>query len=345
MPSVAPLFGPMLIGTAINILLYGIMLTQMFTYHHRYTADAWWIRLFMVYLLLIETAVVVIEFGIVYQPLVLEFGSLNAVINFPTLLPGDALLIALVSCPIQLFTAWRIKVISSSYVLPAIICFLSIGSFGLGITTGIRVFLIGQFARETILVGTTTTWLATTCVCDVVIAVGMTHALLSRKTGFKQVDSQINRIVRLSVETGSLTAAAAVIDLALAVGIKSAAANFIVDFPLSTIYTCSVLALLNSREPNNPALLSGSRDAERNGRSLQLRSGGSSSGNGGSGGMTSPPASYALGNMGSPRERSNSVRYPNVNVHGHDFEMKAHVRMYGSGTDQYSPGSMTKVPE
>ncbi|KAJ7057660.1 hypothetical protein C8F01DRAFT_1256289 [Mycena amicta] len=224
-PGIVFIFGPMLIGLILNVLLYGVMTTQMFTYYRKYTQDPRWIRYFMLYLLILETAVVVIQCGIVFQPLILEYGTPQAVINFPTLLPGDALTIALVSGPIQVFTAWRIKVISASYILPACICFLSLASFSLGLTSGVRVFLAGKFTNFAQLTSTTTAWLITTAVCDIVIAGGMTWSLLSRKTGFKHVDGQINRIVKLSVETGSITAAVAILDLALAIGIPNKAVS------------------------------------------------------------------------------------------------------------------------
>ncbi|KAF7291254.1 hypothetical protein MIND_01269200 [Mycena indigotica] len=187
--------------------------------------------------------------------------------------------------------------ISRSYVLPVIISILALGSFALGVTTCVRVIVAARFVNFSMLEHTTAAWLITTCVCDIVLAAGMARALLSRKTGFAHVDSQINRIVRLSIESGSITAAVAILDLAFALGFKHRAINFIVDFPLSTLYTCSVLALMNSRQPGERGR-SGSRsgDAERGaGRSVNVLS---SSGHGSSGTRPPAPMSFALGSMG-----------------------------------------------
>ncbi|KAJ7310813.1 hypothetical protein DFH08DRAFT_1046139 [Mycena albidolilacea] len=93
-----------------------------------------------------------------------------------------------------------------------------------------------------------TVWLASSAVCDVVIAVGMTHALYTRKMGFGFVNGQINRIIRLSLETGALTAITALMDIFLFLGFPRTSMNFTVNFPLSSLYICSVLVMLNSRD-------------------------------------------------------------------------------------------------
>ncbi|KAJ7657381.1 hypothetical protein DFH06DRAFT_461667 [Mycena polygramma] len=260
MPGVELLFGPMLIGVTLNMMLYGTMFTQMISYYQRYTDDSRWIRFFMLYLLIVQTANVFVEFGIVYQPLIINFGSPLAVAKIPTLLPGDSILITIVSAPIQLFTAWRISVITGSYILPAIISLLSFGSFAAGVTVSFMVAthpefqLFGKFTNEVIV------WLSLSAVCDIVIAIGMSHALYTRKTGFTQVDGQINRIIRMTVETGALTAFTALADVAIFLTLPATAMNFIVDFPLSNLYTCSLLAMLNSRKrrKNTDIELSGS---------------------------------------------------------------------------------------
>ncbi|KAJ7657382.1 hypothetical protein DFH06DRAFT_1298001 [Mycena polygramma] len=237
------IFGPMLIGVVLNMMLYGVVCTQMVSYYQRFTHDSPWIRYLMLYLLLVETANVVVQFGIIYEPLVIQAGTTVSAITSPKLLPGGYRL-----RPIQLFTAWRISVITGSLILPIIIAMLSLGSFGTGITVSAVVLRhpefesFQNFSTEIIL------WLVLSAVCDIVIAGGMTHALYTRRTGFSAVDGQINRIIRLSVETGALTAVTALADVALFLVFPRTTTNFIVDFPLSNLYTCSVLAMLNSRD-------------------------------------------------------------------------------------------------
>ncbi|KAJ7862929.1 hypothetical protein B0H14DRAFT_2290186, partial [Mycena olivaceomarginata] len=121
----------------------------------------------------------------------------------------------IVSTPIQLFAAWRISVLSRSFIFPGLITSISLLSFASGINMSVNVFRNPEYREFHSFKTAATVWLASSAVCDVVIAVGMTHALYTRKTGFGFVNGQINRIIRLSLETGALTAITALMDIFL----------------------------------------------------------------------------------------------------------------------------------
>jgi len=253
MAGVDLLFGPMLIGVVLNMMLYGTMFVQMLTYYQRYTNDFPWIRYFMLYLFIVETVNVVVEVGIIYDPLIIQYGKEAAIAISPKLLPGDAILIAIVSAPIQLFTAWRISVITGSFILPGIISLLSLGSFAAGVLVSYMVHINPEFRAFQNFTTEVIVWLVLSAGCDILIAVGMTHALYTRKTGLSDVDGKINRIIRLTVETGALTAITALADVMLFLVFPRTSMNFVADFPLSNLYTCSILAMLNSRERRKSA--------------------------------------------------------------------------------------------
>ncbi|KAJ7860352.1 hypothetical protein B0H13DRAFT_2272222 [Mycena leptocephala] len=257
MAGVTLLFGPMLIGVVLNAMVYGAVVMQMFSYYQRFTNDSAWIRYFMLYLFLVETADLIVDFGIIYDPLILHYGQESAIAISPRLMPGDSILISMISAPIQLFAAWRISVITGSFILPGFIALLSLSSFGAGMTVSAAVSMHPEFSNFKHFTSEVIVWLVLSAVCDVVIAVGMTHALYTRKTGFGTVDGQINRIIRVTVETGALTAITALVDVALFLGFPRTSLNFIPDFPLPGLYTCSILAMLNSRDQPKTA------DAER----------------------------------------------------------------------------------
>ncbi|KAF8126683.1 hypothetical protein K438DRAFT_1995544 [Mycena galopus ATCC 62051] len=261
MAGVALIFGPMLIGIMLNLMLYGSIVTQVFRYYRYYSKNFVWIRRFLLYLLTIETANVVIQGGIIYEPLIIEY---DAVLTLaPKLLPADPIIIVIVSVPIQHFAAWRINVITHSFILPGVISFLSLVSFGSGINMSVKLFQntgINQFAIfKTSSIG----WLVSSAACDILIAIGMSYALYTRKTGFSHVDGQINRIIRLTLETGAFTAITAIAVIVLSIVFQGTRMNFIADFPLSAVYTCSFLAMLKSRN---------SADAEHSHRAQTMSS-------------------------------------------------------------------------
>jgi len=241
------LFGPLLIGVILSTAVYGIMSVQMLLYYQTYKKDAPWIRYFMLYLFFAETANLLFEIGIIYEPLIVRYGTQQALITSPLLLPGDAISIVMVSTPVQLFTAWRISVITGSIVLPLIISVLSVASFGGGLLVTVFVSIRNEFREFQSFSGAVIVWLICSAVCDVLIAVVLTYSLTSRKTGFTAVDGQINRIIRLTVQTGAITAVAALADLILFLALPATTLNFIPDFPLSKLYTISLLSTLNAR--------------------------------------------------------------------------------------------------
>lgn len=46
-PNVQLLFGPMLIGVFINMILYGVLVVQAWAYYQTYKRDAIWIKYFV----------------------------------------------------------------------------------------------------------------------------------------------------------------------------------------------------------------------------------------------------------------------------------------------------------
>ncbi|KAJ7129215.1 hypothetical protein C8R44DRAFT_776173 [Mycena epipterygia] len=257
MAGVDLLFGPMLIGVLLNVALYGVMATQMLTYYQRYANDFVWIRYFMLYLFIVESTVVIVQVGIIFQPLIIDYGALKAFVFAPKMLPGDSFLIAIVSAPIQMFAAWRIKVITESYIIPAFVSLLALASGSSGIAMFVTVLQTPKFRDFDKFKTVATMWLVCSAACDILIAGGMTYALLTRKTGFSVMDGYINRIVRLTIETGSLTAIFALVNVMLFLVFPFTTLNFIVAFPRPNLYTCFVLAMLNSREPKR------AKDAEQ----------------------------------------------------------------------------------
>ncbi|KAJ6536644.1 hypothetical protein B0H10DRAFT_78245 [Mycena sp. CBHHK59/15] len=202
MAGVELLFGPMLLGVLLSTALYGVMTVQIFIYFQTYKKDASWIRYLILYLLFAETANLVFEIGIIYEPLIVRYGALHAVIVSPKLLPADAISIVMVSTPVQLFTAWRISVITGSIVPTLLISVLSIASFGGGLLVTVFVSIRTEFAQFQSFRGAVVLWLVCSAVCDVFITGMLTYSLYTRKTGLA-VDGQINRIIRLTVQTGA----------------------------------------------------------------------------------------------------------------------------------------------
>ncbi|KAJ7213178.1 hypothetical protein GGX14DRAFT_696992 [Mycena pura] len=254
------LFGPMLIGVLLSTAAYGVLAVQMFTYFRSYKKrDGAWIRYFMLYIFLAETANILLVIGIIYEPLIIRYGlstsfsilclhmtyhlgSPRALVISPLLLPADAISIVMVSTPIQLFTAWRISILTDSIVMSMIISVFSVASFGGGLLVTVFVSIRNEFQKFSSFEDVVILWLASSALCDVLIAAVLTYSLWTRKSGFSALDGQINRLIRLTVQTGVITAVAALADLIIFVLLP-----FIPDFPLSKLYSICLLSGMNAR--------------------------------------------------------------------------------------------------
>ncbi|KAF8207949.1 hypothetical protein K438DRAFT_2013323 [Mycena galopus ATCC 62051] len=296
------LFGPLLIGVILSTLTYGIMSVQMLLYYQAYKkSDARWIRYFMLYLFFAETANLLIEIGIIYEPLIVRYGAQRALIispirvfdfrfryvelteEFGIVIPGDAVSIVAVSTPVQMFTAWRISVITGSVILPFIISVFSVVSFGGGLLVTIFASIRNEFREFQSFSGAVIVWLVSSAVCDVLITVVLTYSLVrvyffprasanfgaASRPPARQAMQSTTRSIELydvstdssagtpahlitsteivTVQTGAITTVAALADVILFLVFPATTLNFIPDFPLSKLYTISLLSTLNAR--------------------------------------------------------------------------------------------------
>lgn len=246
-PSVQLLFGPMLIGVFLNNILFGVLIAQAFVYYRTYTTERAWIRYLVLYLVILETCNTAFDMAMMFQPLIHEYGMPSAVTKTPTLLAADGITIVLISTPVQLFIAWRIKIITSSIVMPSVIGFFSFCSFVGGMATTICVSLIPEYARLHKFEGAVITWLASSAIADVIIAVTLVISLRKRRTGVTSTNDILNRIIRLTIQTGAVTAIFAILDVTMFLGKGNTTFNFLWDLPLGKLYTNSLLSTLNAR--------------------------------------------------------------------------------------------------
>ncbi|KAL0576524.1 hypothetical protein V5O48_005444 [Marasmius crinis-equi] len=232
----------------------------------RYFSDHVWIRYFasiielverrkaadtlaskVLYLLLAETVGTGLFFAMMYDPLVLNSGRPEIQIRSPFLLRTDGPITALIATPVQIFMAWRIKVISGSKLLTFLISVLSLASLAGGIWTGVGVAQNPDFKDFVHFQGAPGLWLVSAAVSDVLIATSLVVFLVKRKSSFISTNDQIDRIVRLTVQTGTITAVAALADAIVFLAAPHTTVFFIWDLSLSKLYSNSVLSSLNAR--------------------------------------------------------------------------------------------------
>ncbi|TFK36158.1 hypothetical protein BDQ12DRAFT_687365 [Crucibulum laeve] len=247
MPSVDLLYVLMLIGAFLNAILYGVLVVQIFIYFQTYKKDSPWIKCFIFFLLIAETLNTGFDIGMMYEPLILKYATPAATTFFPFMLAADPIMTVIISTPIQMFIAWRIRIISRANWLAVVICIFALISLGGGVWLTYTVTVIRRFARKPELHWPALTWLAASAIADVIITVSLTVSLSKRKTGFSGTDDAINKIIRLTVQTGLITAIFAILDVVCFLVLPHTTMNFVWDFALSKLYTNALISTLNAR--------------------------------------------------------------------------------------------------
>jgi len=153
----------------------------------------------------------------------------------------------LISTPVQIFMAWRIKVISQSRLLFYTITVFAICSFIGGLANTIAVTIINEYANLHRFDGSVITWLASSGITDILITVSLVWILLKKRTNIRATDDAVSRIVRLTVQTGAITAVSAILDVILFLAVPNTTVNFVWDFALSKLYTNALMSTLNAR--------------------------------------------------------------------------------------------------
>ncbi|KAF9445152.1 hypothetical protein P691DRAFT_289478 [Macrolepiota fuliginosa MF-IS2] len=247
-PPIPLLFGPMLLGAFFNTILYGVMIVQLLVYFQTYKKDSWWLRSFIFYLLIAETLNTGFSIGLLYEPLILKYGQPAATTFFPLMLPAEPIMTVVISTPIQMFIAWRIRVISERSWVPGLVVVLSLVSCGGGTWLAYTVTAIRRFSRKPDLHRPALTWLLASAIADVIITVALVYNLTRRKTGIVQTDDTINKIIRMTVQTGLITAIFAVLDVICFLVLPNTTLNFFWDLALCKLYTNALMSTLNARE-------------------------------------------------------------------------------------------------
>lgn len=86
-------------------------------------------------------------------------------------------------------------------------------------------------------------WLGGTALCDLIIAMAMIYYLTQSRTGFKSTNVLITKVIRVTVETGLICAAFAIIDLSFFLGYRDNNYHLAPSIALSKLYSNSLLVV------------------------------------------------------------------------------------------------------
>ncbi|KDR82573.1 hypothetical protein GALMADRAFT_237962 [Galerina marginata CBS 339.88] len=257
--------GPILIGFTFNAILLGVMMTQVYIYYTSFKRDKIWIKIFVAVLFFFDILNTACDVAYIYEALIIHFGD-TAYLNVVTwLFDTDPAITGVIVSSVQTFFAWRIYLLTKNWILPLVIVTTAISGGVTAILTPVEVAKAPFFvylirSKVTIII-----WLSSEVLGDILITAILVTYLTRRKTGFERSDMLIDKIIRITIQTGLVTAIVATINL-LVYLLNPTGLHLLFNFPLAKLYSNSLMSTLNSRGiwMTGRSGLSTGKDAEEN---------------------------------------------------------------------------------
>lgn len=225
-PDIVRVTAPILFGPMINWALYGVLCVQTYVYSYNFPNDRWSIKLLAYFVFLFETAQTALTGADVYYWFMVGFGDLDRLRNSNFSAIDSPTIDAFISLIVQGFFCYRIWTLNKRmWWLCLIIAVLSVAQAIGAAWGGIKSATLGTYA---VVKSVLYLWLITSAVVDILIAIAMTLLLRQvRGNEGRSSNHVFPRVVRLTIETNTVTASVAIISLILYVA-----------FPNEIYYTC-----------------------------------------------------------------------------------------------------------
>ncbi|KLO12209.1 hypothetical protein SCHPADRAFT_998298 [Schizopora paradoxa] len=240
--------GPLLLGYLFNWGLFGVLSVQVYFYYLAFPRDRRITRLLVAGIYTLELTQTILLTHDAFDTYARHFGDVAFLNNLQLLPLSTPIFSGLVSCAVQIHYGYVLRMLSGSRLLGFTVAFFSVVQCSAAFIQGVQAFIIKDItALATRSFASETVWLAGSAICDVIIAIGMTFILCRKDTRLPATHALITKLVRLTVETGCLTAVSAIIQMALFMAFRDKTYFACLALALAKLYSNSLLAILNSR--------------------------------------------------------------------------------------------------
>ncbi|KAF8223581.1 hypothetical protein L208DRAFT_1411620 [Tricholoma matsutake] len=250
-----PLTGPLVLGYMLGCILVGVLSMQVHSYYNTFPNDRSWIKWLVGVVYGLEVVFTVFTLINAWAAFGIGWGDVHSLMYQHWSMVPLAPLNGIIASMVQFFFAYRIfKLTTNGVWLPIIICMISALQcamvFYVGILNAVRGCSFKTFYELSTFISI---WLAGDAVCDVLITISTVTILVKavRRSRFRNTDTTLKRLIRLSVETGLITASGATVELILWQTQAFLNYHYIFFIILGKLYSNAMLAALNSRADNS----------------------------------------------------------------------------------------------
>ncbi|KAK0241057.1 hypothetical protein EDD85DRAFT_763357, partial [Armillaria nabsnona] len=229
--------------------LFGALTVQLYLYYLAFPMDRKFTKCLVYGIYLVEFVQTMIFTHDAFATFGYGFGDLKALTGMYSNWLTIPILSSVSACVGQGFYAYRIFILSRSPIVPIFVICVSLTSFVAGIITGVWCFPADDVtelvsSRMSIAVGILC---GASALCDIIIAIYMTYYLMRGKTGFRQTQILVTKLIRLTIETGSVTAVGTLLIFILFFAFPHQTFYEAPAIITAELYANTVLMVLNSR--------------------------------------------------------------------------------------------------
>ncbi|KAI9444140.1 hypothetical protein H4582DRAFT_2071717 [Lactarius indigo] len=234
---------PLLFNPVFNWALYGVLCVQIYVYSYNFPMDKRSLKFLVYFVFLVETVQTALGGADIYYWFVAGFGNVERLGNSHFAPINDAILTTVISVINQGYFCYRIWVLNSrSSRICWVIAVASVTQSAAAVWGGIKPLILGKdVVPKTALY----LWAISSALTDIIIAVAMT--LLLRKASSNFSSFVLIRVVRLTIETNTLTATLAITSLVLFVAFPNKLYYTYTVAIIGKVYSNTFLVSLNNR--------------------------------------------------------------------------------------------------
>ncbi|KAF5329725.1 hypothetical protein D9619_009481 [Psilocybe cf. subviscida] len=235
--DIAATTAPQLIGTLFNWLLFGVLSVQTYVYYLNFANDNIWSKVAVYGTYIFEIVQTAMTAADLYFWFASGFGNMSHIGNV-NISPADTpILCGIIAAVVQFFFAYRIFTLRRAYWWISLLIVLAF-----------KLQEYSRFHENLYFPQSFDVWLIGDTVCDVLIAGTMSWIFfVTRREGSHHGNRILGRLVRLIVETNTLTAGMALLSFICYVTLPNSPLFVCTTLIMGKLYSNTLLVTFNNR--------------------------------------------------------------------------------------------------
>ncbi|PBK67746.1 hypothetical protein ARMSODRAFT_1020266 [Armillaria solidipes] len=243
------LSGPLVVAYLLHWGLFGTLSVQLYLYYLAFPKDRKFTKYLVYGIYIIEFVQTMLFTHDAFAAFGYGFGDIEALTRMHSNWFTVPIMSAVAAGVGQVFYAYRIFILSKSRIVPLFVICVSLTSSVAAIITSVYSFPSDSVTevnnrRMSIALGI---WCGTSALCDIIIAICMTYYLMRSNTSFRPTRILVSKLIRLTIETGTVTAVVVLLNLILFFAFPHQTFYGATSVIVPKLYANAILMVLNSR--------------------------------------------------------------------------------------------------